>query len=314
MSIFDNVSEEDMRFFHDLAISVFREKAQLDAKIAFSITGFGPSRFDAGGSLGFSVHGVISEPIRKYFAESHAALGRVYWDGADPSLTGLGAAHSFIVSDNKAKTYSLSLDLFPSGDGMAAFSVNGLHLDSDDYVLSEDGPTKEGVKKTIHDNVPEADMRFFHDKAMGVFREKAKLDPKIVFSITEFSQSGSSGFWVKGVVSEPVTSHDWAHCFLGYAYWNVDEADQCLGAFVDLFVTDKVTYGLEFTYIPGGKLNTKPYPDIDTVPELLRGIHPSRDEWFRMVVIDDMAPFSVNGLRFESDKYSSDPPDAFGAS
>jgi len=308
MSIFDNVSEGDMRLFHDMAISVLREKAKLDAKVAFSITGFGPSRFDAAGSLGFSVQGDISEPIRHYFAESSAALGRVYWDGTGPSLTGL-AAHASFVSDNKAKTYSLSLDLFPSRSDMAPFSINGLRFDSDDYVLYEDGPTKEGVKKTVDDNVPEADMRFFHDKAMGVFREKAKLDAKTAFSITEFSQSGSSGFWVKGVVSEPITGYDWAHCTLGVAYWDVAEpGHQCFGAFVSLFVTGKVTYGLEFTYVPGE--HNYPYPDLETAP--LWNILPSRAVWVGLPSGQDMAPFSVNGLRFESDRYRSDPPDAFG--
>lgn len=311
MSIFDKVSEADMRLFHNMVISVFREKAKLDTKVSFFITGFGPSRFDAAGSLGFSVHGVVSEPLRRYFAKSHATLGRVYWDGADQSLKGLGAAHVSFVSDNNAKTYSLWLDFFPSGGGMAPFSVNGLRFDSDDYVLSEDAPTKEGVKKTIHDNVSEAEMRFFHDKAMGVFREKTKLDAKIAFSITEFSQSGSSGFGVKGVISEPITGYDWAHCTLGLAYWDVAEpGHQCFGAFVSLFVTGKVTYGLEFTYVPGE--HNYPYPDLETAP--LRNILPSRAVWEGLPSGEDMAPFSVNGLRFESDRYGSDPSDAFGAS
>jgi len=312
MSIFDKVSEADMRLFHNMVISVFREKAKLDTKVSFFITGFGPSRFDAAGSLGFSVHGVISEPLRRYFAKSHATLGRVYWDGADQSLTGLGAAHVSFVSDNNAKTYSLWLDLFPSGGGMAPFSVNGLRFDSDDYVLSEDGPTKEGVKKTIHDNVSEADMRFFHDKAMGVFREKAKLDAKVVFSITGFNASGISGFFVNGVISEPITRYDWARCDLGWAFWDGAEPDSGLGAMVALFVTDKMNYGLEFTYIPGK--HNHPYPDLDTVPLPFRNLLPSREVWNGLSSGDDMAPFSVNGLRFESDKYSSDPPDAFGVS
>jgi len=108
---------------------------------------------------------------------------------------------------------------------------------------------------SIHDNVSEADMRFFHDKAMVVFREKAKLDAKVVFSITGFNASGISGFFVK---------------------------------------------------------HNHPYPDLDTVPLPFRNLLPSREVWNGLSSGDDMAPFSVNGLRFESDKYSSDPPDAFG--
>lgn len=76
-------------------------------------------------------------------------------------------------------------------------------------------------------------------------------------------------------------------------------------------MTDKVNYTLEFTYIPEGKLNTKPYPEIDTVHERLRDVHPSQEEWHAGFIVEDQAPFSVNGLRFESDKFYSDPPDAF---
>lgn len=304
MSIFNNVSEADMRLFHDMAISVFKGKAKLDAKVAFSITGFGASPFAAQGLFGFEVHGVISEPIRRFFAESNARLGKVYWDGASPSA----GFDSFVTlrADNKTLTYVLSL---VSRSDMAPFSVKGLRLDSDDYVLSEDGPTKEGVKKTVGDNVSEADMRFFHDKAMGVFREKVKLDDKIAFSIIEFSQSGSSGFWVKGVVSEPLTRYDRARCVLGVAYWNVDEpGHQCFGAFVNLFVTGKVNYDLEFAYVPGE--HNYPYPDSETVP--LSSILPSRAVWEGLPSGEDMAPFSAKGLRFESDGYVSDPSDAFG--
>jgi hypothetical protein len=312
MSIFEKVSEADMRFFHDKAICVFREKAKLDATVTFSITGFGHSKYALAGGFGFAVHGVISEPIRCYYKETHANLGKAYWDGAEPS-TGLDS-FIFLAADNKAKTYSLEFTyrLFPSGNDMVPFSVNGLRFESDDYCLYQDGPTKEGVTKTIHDNVSELDMRFFHDKAMGVFREKVKLDAKVAFSITEFNASGISGFFVNGVISEPITRYDWARYDLGWAFWDGADPGSGLGASVSLFVTDKMSYGLEFSYIPGK--HNYPYPDLDTVPLSLRNILPSRAVWDGLPSGEDMVPFSVNGLRFESEKYSSDPPDAFGAS
>lgn len=338
VSIFDKVSEADLRTFHDMAIAVFREKAQLDAKIVFSFAGFSPAKCADASRAGLTVRGVTSEPVRRYYDESNAFIGKVYWDGAG-SDTEHGAVHVFFMADNNAKTYSLELRVFASKDDMAPFSINGLRFNTEDYILYQDGPTNEGVKRTIFDYVSKADMRVFHEKAMGVFREKAKLDTKVVFSITRFIptetkgglsldpvtrydwthrhammlfwRAGGSGFSVDGVVSEPITGCDWVHFSLGKVYWEAAEPHSGPCGYARLFVTDKVNYTLEFTYIPEGKLNTKPYPEIDTVHERLRDVHPSQEEWHAGFIVEDQAPFSVNGLRFESDRFYSDPPGAF---
>jgi hypothetical protein len=124
--------------------------------------------------------------------------------------------------------------------------------------------------------VSASDMAVINDGALRIFRDKLKINDDVVFNLKRCVSSGSGefccGFHVEGLISENIARYDRVCVNLGMVFWDGCHA----GALINLFVCNK-SYILEFTYVP----------------------------------VTEVVPFTVVGMRFNSEEFSYTPPDAF---
>ena len=186
---------------------------------------------------------------------------RAYWagenSGADVSL--------FVVN---RREYALHFFFAPDGD-ITPFSIEGLRFDMEKCsVRPPDAKSKETTRES---------RKVFHDEAMKLIRERIGIPQDISLKITKSSDSGQGefnpGFFVDGIASADLTTLDRVIVGADTAYW----ANEKIGAFVILFISNRKEYSLEFCYVQG----------------------------------DDVTPFTTEGLRFDMGRFSVTPPEAF---
>jgi hypothetical protein len=126
------------------------------------------------------------------------------------------------------------------------------------------------------ETTPES-RKVFHEEAMKAIRERIGMSPDISLEITRSYDSGqgefSRGFFVDGIASANLSPLDRVVVSAGEAYWSGEKS----GAFVILFITKRREYTLEFCYFP----------------------------------VDNVTPFTTEGLRFDMNSFSVTPSDAF---
>lgn len=251
---------ESRKVVHDEAMKLILERIGIPQGISLEVTRSEDSS-PTGLCCSFNVGGIASTDLTTDDRVTMVSGMRAYWagenSGADVSL--------FVVN---RREYALHFFFAPDGD-ITPFSIEGLRFDMEKcYVRPPDAKSKETTRES---------RKVFHDEAMKLIRERIGIPQDISLKITKSSDSGQGefnpGFFVDGIASADLTTLDRVIVGADTAYW----ANEKIGAFVILFITNRREYTLEFCYVPG----------------------------------DDVTPFTTEGLRFDMSRFNLTPPDAF---
>lgn len=256
----NETTPESRKVVHDEAMKLILERIGFPQDISLEITRSEDSS-PTGSSCSFFVGGIATADLTTQDRVTTVFGIKAYWAGEKS-----GAFVYFSVVNRRE--YTLHFFYVPDGD-MTPFSIEGLRFDLEKCVVE---PPEAKSKETTRES-----RKVFHDEAMKLIRERIGIPQDISLEITKSHDSGqgefSSGFFVTGTASADLSTLDRVIVHADTAHW----ADEKLGAFVILFITNRREYTLEFCYVPG----------------------------------DDVTPFTTEGLRFDMSRFQVMPPDAF---
>jgi hypothetical protein len=256
----NETTPKSRKVVHDEAMKLILERIGIPQDTSLEVTQSEDSS-PIGLCCSFHVDGIASTDLTTDDRVTMVSGMRAYWagenSGADVSL--------FVVN---RREYALHFFFAPDGD-IIPFSIEGLRFDMEKCsVRPPDAKSKETTRES---------RKVFHDEAMKLIRERIGIPQDISLKITKSSDSGQGefnpGFFVNGIASADLTTLDRVIVGADTAYW----ANEKIGAFVILFISNRKEYTLEFCYVPG----------------------------------DDVTPFTTEGLRFDMGRFSVTPPEAF---
>jgi hypothetical protein len=251
---------ESRKVVHDEAMKLILEIIGIPQDISLEVTrseDYSPT----GLCCSFHVDGIASTDLATDDRVTTVFGIKAYWAGEKS-----GAFVYFSVVNRRE--YTLHFFYVPDDD-MPPFTIEGLRFDLEKCVVEPpDAKSKETTRES---------RKVFHDEAMKLIRERIGIPQDISLEITKSNDSGKGefnpGFFVNGIASADLTTLDRVIVGADTAYW----ADEKIGAFVILFISNRREYTLEFCYVPG----------------------------------DDVTPFTTEGLRFDMGRFSVTPPEAF---
>jgi hypothetical protein len=256
----NETTPKSRKVVHDEAMKLILERIGIPQDTSLEVTQSEDSS-PIGLCCSFHVDGIASTDLTTDDRVTMVSGMRAYWagenSGADVSL--------FVVN---RREYALHFFFAPDGD-ITPFSIEGLRFDMEKCsVRPPDAKSKETTRES---------RKVFHDEAMKLIRERIGIPQDISLKITKSSDSGQGefnpGFFVDGIASADLTTLDRVIVGADTAYW----ANEKIGAFVILFISNRKEYSLEFCYVQG----------------------------------DDVTPFTTEGLRFDMGRFSVTPPEAF---